>query len=82
MYYVYLIQSKNFPNQRYIGYTEDLKQRLKEHNAGMSTHTKKYAPWDLITYVAFSNKYAALDFETYLNKGSGHAFANKSLWTK
>ena len=34
MYYVYLIQSIKFSNQRYIGFTEDLKSRLKAHNAG------------------------------------------------
>ena len=81
MYYVYLIQSINTPEQKYIGFTENLKQRIHEHNAFMSAHTKKFAPWKLVTYIAFSDKKAALDFETYLKKGSGHAFANKRLWS-
>lgn len=80
MYYVYLIQSINYPEQRYVGFTEDLKRRLTDHNSGMSLHTKKYMPWKIITYLAFSDKYAALEFEEYLKKGSGHAFANKHLW--
>lgn len=82
MYYVYLIQSVACPDKRYVGFTEDLKQRLNEHNSRTSVYTKKYAPWELITYTAFSNKHAALDFETYLKKGSGHAFANRHLWKK
>ncbi|MCM1294337.1 MAG: GIY-YIG nuclease family protein [Muribaculaceae bacterium] len=82
MFYVYLIKSQKFPEQRYVGFTENLKQRLHEHNSGSSPHTKKFAPWKLITYVAFSDKHAALAFEAYLKKSSGHAFANKRLWTE
>lgn len=41
MFYVYLIQSEKFPNQRYVGYSTDLKQRLADHNAGYSKHTAK-----------------------------------------
>ncbi len=48
MYYVYLIRSINFPDQTYIGFSEDLKQRIADHNAGKSTHTAKYAPWKLV----------------------------------
>ena len=49
MYYVYLIKSINFPDQTYVGYTADLKERLKVHNSGRSPHTAKYKPWDLQT---------------------------------
>lgn len=80
MFYVYLIQSERFPNQRYIGYSANLKQRLADHNAGYSKHTAKFKPWKLITYIAFSNEISAKNFETYLKSGSGQAFANKRLW--
>jgi putative endonuclease len=80
MHYVYLLQSEAFVGQRYIGITSDLKQRLTEHNAGKSPHTSKYAPWKLVTYVAFSNGRKAETFERYLKSGSGHAFARKRLW--
>lgn len=80
MQYVYLLQSKINPTQRYIGTSSDLKQRLKAHNAGSSPHTKKYKPWNLITYLAFSDKKKAKDFEEYLKHGSGHAFAKRHLW--
>ena len=43
MYYVYLLRSESSPEQVYIGFTEDLRQRLAEHNAGKSTHTRRYA---------------------------------------
>ena len=80
MYYVYLIQSESQPDQRYIGFTTDLKQRLTTHNSGNSTHTSKYRPWKLVTYHAFSDKLKAQEFERYLKSGSGQAFASKRFW--
>lgn len=80
MYYVYLLRSVSHPDQRDIGFTEDLRKRLQVHNDGGSPHTSKYKPWQLVTDLAFSDKSQALDFERYLKSGSGHAFANKRLW--
>ena len=49
MFYVYLLESDISPEQRYVGLTTDLKQRLAEHNAGKSAHTAKFLPWRLVT---------------------------------
>ena len=80
MHYVYLIRSQTAPSERYVGLCTDLKRRLRQHNAGESAHTSKFRPWDLVTYVAFSDPAKAQAFELYLKQGSGHAFANKRLW--
>jgi putative endonuclease len=80
MFYVYQLRSASHPDQRYTGYTENLKTRLAAHNRGESSHTKKYVPWTLIAYHAFADKHVALAFEAYLKSGSGKAFANKRLW--
>lgn len=80
MLYVYLIQSEAIPDRRYVGYTTDLKARLKTHNAGGSVHTAKYKPWRLVSYHAFSDKRTAREFERYLKSASGRAFANKRFW--
>lgn len=80
MYYVYLLESEVSGGQRYIGLTTDLKRRLADHNAGKSSHTSKYTPWRLVTYVAFSDVEKARAFERYLKSSSGHAFAKKRLW--
>lgn len=80
MRYVYLLQSQGFEGQRYVGVTSDLRRRLAEHNAGRSPHTSKYAPWILVTYIAFSDGQKAETFERYLKSGSGHAFAAKRFW--
>lgn len=80
MHYVYLLESIEHADQRYVGATSDLKRRLAEHNAGKSLHTSKYPPWRLAAYIAFSTPDKASAFERYLKSGSGHAFARKRLW--
>ncbi len=79
MHYVYLLESIDHPEQTYVGLTNDLRERLKAHNAGRSLHTTKYKPWRLITYVAFSDKDHAVAFERYMKTASGRAFAAKRL---
>lgn len=79
MWYVYIIRSTSSPDQEYVGATSDLKQRIKDHNAGKSTHTSKYMPWKLIWYCAFEDKITALNFEKYLKSHSGRAFSKKRL---
>ena len=80
MRYVYLLQNIDWPDERYVGMTEDLKARLAAHNAGQSPHTSKFKPWRLVTYLAFTDPAKAQTFERYLKVGSGHAFARKRLW--
>ncbi len=80
MKYVYLIKSESHSNKTYVGVTSNLNTRLDSHNAGGSTHTSKFTPWKLHTYVSFSEDSKALAFETYLKTGSGRPFAKKRLW--
>jgi predicted GIY-YIG superfamily endonuclease len=80
LHYVYLLESCQSADQRYVGLTSDLKRRLAEHNAGQSEHTAKFLPWRLVTYIAFSNLGGAAKFERYLKSGSGDAFARRRLW--
>jgi putative endonuclease len=79
MRYVYLLESVNFPHETYIGLTDDLRGRLAAHNAGQSLHTKKFKPWRLVAYIAFSDADRAVAFERYLKTSSGRAFAKKRL---
>ena len=79
MYYVYIIQSVNFPKRFYTGFSESIDNRLIDHNKGKSIHTNKFKPWRMIYYCAFNNKKKALDFEKYLKTASGIAFRNKRL---
>ncbi len=63
----------------YVGITDDLRDRLKRHNAGEVPHTSKYKLWKIKTYIAFSDEKQAIAFEKYLKSASGRAFAKKRL---
>ena len=69
--YVYLIRSRSAPDQRYIGVTSNLEERLRTHNADGSPHTSKYTPWELVSYVCFTDDQRAIEFERYLKSGRG-----------
>jgi predicted GIY-YIG superfamily endonuclease len=79
MKYVYILESIGAAGHFYVGITNDLRDRLKRHNAGDVPHTSKSAPWRIKTYVAFSDEAKALAFEKYLKSGSGRAFAKRHL---
>ena len=79
MKYVYFLQSINHPDQNYVGLTDDLRARIEVHSSGGSPHTSKYKPWQLVTYVAFSDEAKAVAFERYMKSGSGRAFAKRRL---
>lgn len=70
MYYVYLLLSKK-DKQLYIGYTNDLKRRVAEHNAGLSSATRHRRPLMLIYYEAYLDWPDAKNREKYLKGGNG-----------
>lgn len=76
-YYVYLLASETDDTRHYTGLTQDLDARLKAHNAGQVTHTSKFGPWRIETYLAFRSRKKAAAFEKYLKSHSGRAFASK-----
>ncbi len=80
MKYVYLLKIIIHQNQRYVGLTSNVEERVRAHNAGQSIHTSKYKPWELVAYFAFREDQRAIKFEKYLKSGSGRAFANRHFW--
>lgn len=55
MFYIYILQSLK-DKKLYIGYTNDLKRRMAEHQNGLSQSTKYRIPLELIYYEAYKNK--------------------------
>ena len=78
MYFVYLLQSKK-DSSFYTGFSEEVGERLKDHNSGNAAFTSTKAPYELVWYCCFKDKKKALAFEKYLKSGSGFAFRNKHL---
>ena len=59
MYYVYFIKSLN-RDFFYVGITDDLRRRMREHNSRKEISTKYYAPFKLIYYESYRSKKDAL----------------------
>jgi putative endonuclease len=82
MYYVYIIKDNN-SNKIYIGYTSDLKKRIKEHSQGKPGYTKSRGPWELIYYEAFKDRKLARKRELslkYFGKAYGQLKGRISLY--
>jgi predicted GIY-YIG superfamily endonuclease len=79
MHYVYILESEAHAGRFYIGETDDLKRRFKQHNAGASIHTANYRPWRIVWYSGFADPATALRFEKYLKSASGRAFQKRHL---
>ena len=78
MYYTYVLQSKK-DEKFYIGFTKDLKKRVKEHNDGGVEATKYRHPLKLVYYEACLNKYDAIKREKYFKTGFGRRFLRNRL---
>jgi putative endonuclease len=69
-YYVYILRNKR-KNFLYIGYSENLVQRVKDHNNGRSKSTKGYLPLELIHYESYRDQRDAKRRERYLKTNRG-----------
>lgn len=79
MFYTYILRNA-ITNRYYIGYTPDLKNRLKNHFSGKVKSTKSNLNYHLEWYCGFQVKSQALSFEKYLKTGSGIAFMKKRFF--
>ena len=78
VYYVYVLLSKKDGNF-YIGFTDDLKKRLDEHNKGRVPSTKNRTPLKLVYYEACLNQKDAIRREKKLKTTWGRRFINSRL---
>ena len=59
MYFTYILQSKK-TKRYYIGSTDDLKNRLEEHNSGETISIRKGIPWKEIHIEQFATRAEAV----------------------
>lgn len=79
MYYVYLLENRN-DKSWYIGYTENLEQRIQYHNSGKGGRTTKLKfGWRCIYSESYLNQQDALGREKFLKSGAGHKYLKKQL---
>ncbi|MDO8499399.1 MAG: GIY-YIG nuclease family protein [bacterium] len=70
MFTVYILYSEKL-QRRYIGSTDDIKRRFKEHNSGKVSFSSKGVPWKIIYLEMFTNKKDAQNEERFLKTGKG-----------
>ncbi|PIY95967.1 MAG: hypothetical protein COY66_05525 [Candidatus Kerfeldbacteria bacterium CG_4_10_14_0_8_um_filter_42_10] len=70
MYYLYILFNLNDCSSKkfYIGVTNSLNRRIKEHQSGKSRWTKGFGPWKLIYYEGFLSRKDANQREIRLKK--------------
>ena len=69
VYYVYLIKTLDeYPAKSYVGYTNNLKNRLIKHNSNLGAKSTKGYKWEIIYKRRFYSKSKALSFEYKLKK--------------
>ena len=78
MFYVYVLHS-DADGGWDIGFSTDLRRRLKEHQAGEAFATSYRGPWRLIYYEAYLEEQDALGREQYLKSGGGRRFLKNQL---
>ncbi len=78
MYYVYILQSLK-DDKLYVGYTNDLRQRLTTHNQRKNFSTAPRAPFSLIYYEAYINKNDVKTREKFFKTGWGRGYIKKIL---
>ena len=69
LYYVYMLKTiDGFREKSYVGYTNNLKERIKKHNSNKGAKSTRGYKWKLIFKKKFLSKSEAMIFEYKLKK--------------
>ena len=75
---VYVIRSE-IDGRIYIGMSQNLSRRIKEHNKGLTKSTKGYRPWKLMYFEKYPTRMLARSRERYLKSGIGRELLKTKL---
>ena len=78
MFYTYFLISEK-DDKFYVGYTDNLKRRIKQHNNGDVESTKYRKPLKLIYYEVCLNQKDAIHREKYLKTTYGKRYIRNRL---
>lgn len=77
-YYTYVLISRK-DGKLYVGWTDNIEQRLGKHNAGKVESTKNRVPLELIYFEVCTNKDKAIKREKYFKTGFGRRFLKERI---
>ena len=66
--FIFIISKKNSLLKTYVGYTNNLKERIKKHNSGKGTKSTRGRKWKLLYFEEFISKKEAILRECYIKK--------------
>ncbi len=78
MFYTYVLKSRN-KNYIYVGISNNLERRVREHNLGRETTTRAYKPFDLVHSEKFETRLEARSRAKYLKSGCGKEWIKKKF---
>lgn len=78
MYYVYILESLK-DQKLYVGYSDNVKRRLNEHNSGKVGATKNRVPFKLIYVEGYLHQQDATFREKFYKTGWGRTHLMKVL---
>ncbi len=78
MFFVYVLYSDGF-DKYYVGLSENVDKRLKEHNEGQNKSTKPYIPWRVVHLEEYKTRNEARTREKYLKSASGRRWRRKNI---
>ncbi len=67
-FYVYMLISRGNKPVSYVGYTNNLKNRIKLHNSGKGAKFTRGRKWKLIYKEKFNSKSKAISREYYIKR--------------
>ena len=65
-FYVYMLISRSIKPVSYVGYTNNLKNRIKLHNSGKGAKFTRGRKWSLIYKEKYKSKKEAISREYYI----------------
>ncbi len=76
--YVYILYSQS-KNKYYIGYSQNLEDRVAKHNTGATPSTKAGKPWILVYKEEFIDKNTALRRELAIKKMKSRKYIERLI---
>ena len=77
-YFIYILKSVKF-EKTYVGFTDNLDRRLKEHNSGKTHFTKIYMPWEILYTEEVETREEARAREKYYKSSAGRRFIKNKI---
>ena len=73
-----MLKSEHF-DYYYKGHSQNLEQRLKEHNSGMTLSIRPYIPFRIVYFERFISLEEAIQREKYFKTAAGRRFLKSKI---